>query len=108
MQKQSGTESRIVNVASRLEKRAIIESDVKRWLIDGPSNYTPFQAYRYGALQILYRVVKMKMKAVIIDNLTLFISNSKLCNLLTTFEMNRKLCSSNNGKVIINAVSPGI
>jgi len=79
-----GTNSRIVNVGSRLEKSAKLEcspsaDDNLGWLTRSPEPYSTMQAY----------------------------ANSKLCLTSWTFEMARKL-GNENSPVNCNVVTPGM
>lgn len=71
-------ESKIIIVASRLEKTAKIGSD--NWLREGPKPFSSFTAY----------------------------ANSKLCNLLMSFELNRKLQSYRWTNISVNVMTPGM
>ena len=80
-------ECRIINVASRLEKVAklIEEVPVLSWLLPSESSSSPSP----------------------LSGLTLY-ANSKLCNLLMTFELHRRLRREENKEIItVNAMTPG-
>eukprot|EP00596_Hydrurales_sp_CCMP1899_P006131 CAMPEP_0119037186 /NCGR_PEP_ID=MMETSP1177-20130426/5389_1 /TAXON_ID=2985 /ORGANISM="Ochromonas sp, Strain CCMP1899" /LENGTH=205 /DNA_ID=CAMNT_0006998097 /DNA_START=440 /DNA_END=1057 /DNA_ORIENTATION=- len=83
---EENVEGRVVNVSSRLEKNATPNKtgdySYIGWLERGPDIYTTFSAY----------------------------ANSKLCNLLMTLEMARRLDGKgcDKGCVTVNAVTPGM
>ena len=84
--KSSKQESRIINVGSRLEKKASSGEDVIKSLSSSitpttQTKYNPFTAY----------------------------ANSKLCSLLTTAELTRVLATANpSNSVTANVVTPGM
>ena len=83
--KSKNTESRIVNVGSRLEKTAILPTDgesresIQDWMQHGLISYTTFQLY----------------------------ANSKLCMLSCSNELSRKLQATKT-PVTVNTVTPGM